>query len=277
MILSPFSFTQLHRQIRRAVTVRSDHDRLDLDRDFAFPLLNVARADHARHVAKPVGQQISGTALAEGVFAIGEAATGGAKVDLQDLDVPVPVVHVLHTDEAMKAESLDDVTHVSHDLVVRPDDLRDVAGLFTDHPLVRLTLDAEHVDAQLGARKDFHDEEAFHALLKLEPTNLDLKRLGADLASKRVGEQVGTMGDLPEAAAVDPTRGLDTNALSVLESGPDFLHGLLGTDGFDAFRAIHAARHPAVEDDFVVDRLEGLILADGVHRDGGEVREVIRR
>lgn len=259
------------------MTVRSEHDRFGLDRDFAFPLLDVARTDHAGHVAEPVGQQIGGAALAEGIFAIGDTATGRAEVDLQDLDVPVPVVHVLHTDETVKAESLDEVTHVSHDLVVRPDDLGGVAGLLTNHPLVRLTLDAEHVDAQLGAGKNLHDEEAFHALLKLEPTDLNFEGLRADLAGERVCEQVCATGDLPETAAVDSARRLDTNALSILEPGPDFLHGLLGTDGFDALRAIHAAHHPAVEDDFVVDHLEGLVLADSVHRDAGEVREIVRR
>lgn len=71
------------------------------ERYAAAPLLDVVHGDQAAHVLEPVGQEVAGSGLAEDGLAVGEAATRRAKVDLQDLDVAVLVVHVLHAHDAV--------------------------------------------------------------------------------------------------------------------------------------------------------------------------------
>ena len=241
------------------------------------PWLDVAGLDDAAHELQPVGQQIAGThGFAEDELAVAEAAAAGPQVDLQDLDVAVPVVHVLHGHDAVKTQGLDDVTDVLDDLVVRADDLRVLADLLADHPLEQLAVDAERIDAELCAGQHLHDEEALHAFLLFELVDFEFERFRGDLARQRVGQQVGVRGDLPEAAAVDSTRGLDADSLTVGQALPDLLHCLGRTDGLDAFGSEHAVPQPVGERDLVVDHLERLVLADGVYRSGGDAGQVVR-
>lgn len=241
------------------------------------PRLDVVGRDDAGHALQPVGEQITRTdGLAEDELAVAEAAAAGTQVDLQDLDVPVPVMHVLHRHDAVEAQGLDDVADVLDDLVVGTDDLRVVTDLLADHPLEQLAVDAERVDAQLAARQDLHDEEALHALLFFELSDFALERFGGHLARQRVSQQVGVRGDFPEATAVDSTRRLDTDSLAVGQAFVDFLHGPGCTDGLDAFGPEHAVPQPVGERDLVVDHLEGLVLADGVYRSAGDAGQVVR-
>lgn len=242
------------------------------------PRLDVVGLDDAGHELQPVGQEVAAThGLAEDELAVAEAPAGGSQIDLQEFDVAVSVVHVLHTHEPVQPESLDDVTDVLHDLVVRADDLRVGADLLTNHPLEEFAVDAECVDAQLGTGQHLHDEESLHALLFFEPADFVCEHLGRDFAGLRVCQQFGAGSDFPETTAVDPTRRLDAHPLAVGETSLDFFHGPFGTDCLDTFGLEHAVPHPAGAADLVVDHLEGLVLADGVHRDRSDVREVVHR
>lgn len=242
------------------------------------PRLDVVGLDDAGHELQPVGQQVAAThGLAEDELAVAEATSRGAQVDLEEFDVAVSVVHVLHTYQAVQPEGLDDVADVVHDLVVRADDLRVGADLLTNHPLEELAVDAQCVDAQLGTGQHLHDKEAFHALLFFEPADFVREHLGRDLAGLRVSQQFGIGGDLPETTAVDSTRRFDANPLAVGETSLDLFHGPVNTDCLDAFGLEHAVPHPAGAADLVVDHLEGLVLADGVHRGRSDVREIVHR
>lgn len=246
-----------------------------VERYFTVPLLDVTHGDHAGHVLEPVGQQIAGAGLAEDVLAVGEASAARTQVDLQDLDLAVLVVHVLHRNDAVETELLDDLSDVPDDLVVRVRDLLGGCDLLADHPLEKLAVDAECVDAQLLAGKHLHDKEALHAFPAFSNAEFALEGLGADLARQRVCQEVGVGSDLPEATAIDTPRGLDANALPSLEAGVDLLHGLLRADGLDTLRAVLAASHPGRKGDFVVHHVEGLGLADRKDRYSRDVRQVV--
>lgn len=169
------------------------------------------------------------------------------------------------------------MSNVSHDLVVRVGDLLAGGDLLPDHPLEELAVDAERVDAQFGAGQHLHDEVAFHALLELLTAQLHLQCVWVDLAGVGVAEEVGVVVDDPESATIDPVWGLQADLLSAVEAGADLDHGLLGADGFDAFRAVSTVRQPTGERDLVVDGREGLVLTDGVYRGSVEVGEVVAR
>lgn len=271
---SPLSFTLLVDDVRRPADVDADRPSPPL-RDLVDPDLTVQEA-------QPVGQQTGAAARLHRRLTVGHAAPRGPEVDLQHLEVPVAVVHVLQADDAVQAKLRHHLLDVIDDGVVEIEQLKRRRLLLTNDPLQEFPLVAERIHAQLGTVELLHDEGALRTGRRLLILQELLVGLEADTTTVEVGDEIRLHRHLDVTGPVDASGRLGTDDRHAVHESPfDFGVRCRRTDGLDPFGTNRiVAQHLLGEDDLVVDDLEVVRGRNGVdltgvhpHHGNGRQRE----